>query len=151
MPHSQKPRHNRRTLADGVAQLNRESGGLLRLEIIRPEDISGLSCAVFSGKGSALARLTAALESGDRIRRQARKNPVICLCCPRSIRDPRAVLALLFPASDAASVAVASALCDRCSAADQEALIVRAAAAYRAIWPGLRCVGAVTHPQGGHA
>jgi hypothetical protein len=151
MPHSQKPRHNRRTLADGVAQLNRESGGLLRLEIIRPEDIFGLSCAVFSGNGGALARLTAALESGERIRREARKKPVVCLCCPRAIRDPRAVLALLFPASDAASVAVASALCDRCSAADQEVLMARAAAAYQQVWPGLRCVGPVTHPAGGHA
>jgi len=138
------------TLQQGVDRLNRESGGLLRLEIIRPEDIFGLSCAVFSGDGAALARLVAAQESGDRIRRHARKKPVVCLCCPRSIRDPRAVLALLFPASDAASVAVASALCDRCSAADQETLMACAAAAYEKVWPGLRCIE-ITHPEGGNA
>ncbi len=133
-----------------LRQLNREAAGLLRLEIIRPQDIFGLSCAIFAGDGSAFARLTAVHQSGDRIRRQARKKPIVCLCCPRSIRNPRAVLALLFPASDAASMAVASALCDRCSAVDNATLMARAAAAYQQVWPGLRCIE-MTHLAGGNA
>jgi hypothetical protein len=143
--HNSKP--GRRTFADGVAQINRESGGLLRVEIIRPQDVFALACAVFSGDGRAVARLTAALESGERIRRMARSSPTICLTCPRAVRDPESVLAILIPASDNASTAIASAICDRCSAADDAALISRASAAYQQVWPGLRCIE-ITHPAG---
>lgn len=151
MHKNQKSKHGRRTFADGVAQLNRESGGLLRVEIIRPQDVFALACAVFSGDGRALARLTAVLESSERIRRMARESPALCLCCPRSIRDPQATLAILAPENDAATVRICSAICAKCSDGTTDEVLARAAAAYQKTWPGLRTVGPVTHPAGGNA
>jgi len=150
MHKNQKSKHGRRTFADGVAQLNRESGGLLRVEIIRPQDVFALSCAVFSGDGRALARLTAVLESSERIRRMARESPAICLCCPNSIRDPQATLAILAPENDAATVTICSAICARCSTGSPSQVLERAAAAYQQVWPGLRCIE-ITHSAGGNA
>jgi len=134
-----------------LRQLNREAAGMFRLEIIRPEDWLRLSYRVIAGDAGAITRLIAAVESGERIRRMARKSPAICLTCPRAVRDSEAVLAILIPASDNASTALASAICDRCSAADDAALIGRASAAYEAVFPSLRCVGPITHPAGGTA
>jgi hypothetical protein len=99
MHKNQNSKPGGRTLADGVAQINRESGGLLRVEIIRPQDVFALSCAVFSGDG----------------------------------------------------VTICSAICARCSTGSPSQVLERAAAAYQQIWPGLRCVGPVTHPAGGNA
>jgi hypothetical protein len=147
MHNHQNSKPGGRTFAEGVAQLNRESGGLLRVEIIRPQDVFALSCAVFSGDGRALARLTAALESSERIRRMARKSPAICLTCPRAVRDPQATLAILAPENDAATVTICSAICARCSTGSASEVLKRAATAYTTIWPNLRCVE-ITHPAG---
>jgi len=133
-----------------LRQLNHEAAGMFRLEIIRPKDLYPLFYDVIAGDSGAFARLIAAADSAERIRRMARSSPVICLCCPRSIRDPEAVLAILIPASDNASTAIVSAMCDQCSAADNAVLIARAAASYEAVCPGLRCIE-ITHPQGGRA
>jgi hypothetical protein len=133
-----------------MRQLNREAAGMFRLEIIRPEDLFPLSYGVIAGDAGAFARLIAAAESAERIRKLAKDDPVICLCCPRSIRDPESVLALLIPASGTPTTALASAICHQCSAADNAALIARAAASYEAVCPGLRCIE-ITHPEGGRA
>jgi hypothetical protein len=138
------------SLQEGVDQLNREGGGLYRLEIIRPDDLITLSEAIWSGDEGALTILQAALDSSFRIKRQARKNPVICLCCPRSVREPDAVLALLVPMTAAPTIAIASALCLRCSAEEPDKIIKRAGNAYTNAYPNLRNVE-VTHPEGGRA
>lgn len=135
---------------EGLAQFNRESGGLLRVEIIRPADIQLIFRAAISGYSPAFFRLSAIFESSEKIRKMARKKPAVCLTCPRSVGDPNASLALLVPANDAATVAICSALCEKCSKYEPEIITRLAAAAYQAAWPGLRCVE-VTHPEGGTA
>jgi hypothetical protein len=133
---------------DVFDRLNRESGGVYRLNIIGPQDLLPLSCAVFTGDAIALARLTAVAESSERIRRMASKSPAICLTCPRAVRDPHATLAILAPENDASTIAICSAICARCSTGSPSQVLERAAAAYRQVWPGLRTVGPVTHPAG---
>jgi hypothetical protein len=121
-----------------------------RLNIIGPQDLLPLSCAVFTGDAIALARLTAVAESSERIRRMASKSPAICLTCPRAVRDPQATLAILAPENDATTVAICSAICARCSTGSASEVLKRAAAAYTTIWPNLRCIE-ITHPEGGSA
>lgn len=137
------------SISEGVERISRESGGLLSLEILRPEQLLSLSYAVFSGDAGALKRLQAAFDSSARIKRLARKNPVVCLCCPGSVRDPDAVLALLIAAVDSPTVAIASAICAKCAAQPEVQMTARASAAYIRAWPGLRCVE--IHPEAGHA
>jgi hypothetical protein len=138
------------TLEQGVNKFNRESSGLFRLEIIWPTDMLPLTYSAYTGDGGAMVRLKAAFDSSARIKRLARKDPVICLTCPRRVRNADAVLALLIPAIETPSVAIASALCSRCSEQDEKTTFARAFAAYTKVWPTLRCVE-VTHPEGGRA
>jgi hypothetical protein len=138
------------SLADGVAQLNREAGGLLRLEVIKPEDHFAIASAAFGGDLSALSRIRAIIQSAGLIESMSRAEPATCLCCPGMVIDPFSTLAVLAPAADVATVAVCSALCPRCTTGDTRDVLQRAAEAYKAQWPGLRCV-AVTHPEGGRA
>jgi mRNA-degrading endonuclease toxin of MazEF toxin-antitoxin module len=140
----------KRTFSEGLAQLNKESGGLLQLEIIQPEDHFAIANAAVRGDPVAFSRLVAILQSGDVIRRMARNEGAVCLTCPGTVRNPEAALALLVPATERATVAICSALCEHCSAGPFQNIVERASAAYRTAWPGLRCV-AVTHPEGGRA
>jgi hypothetical protein len=135
---------------EGVDKLNLEAAGLLRCEVIRPADVGPLTYAALAGDSDAIVRLSAVLDSAVKIKALARKKAAICLCCPRSVRDPHATLAILIAASSQPTVALASAVCDRCSAGESEALLSRVATAYQACWPNLRCVE-VTHPGGGRA
>jgi hypothetical protein len=135
---------------EGVDQLNRESGGLLQLEIIRQQDHAVIAAAAVRGDPVAFSRLTAILQSGDVIRRMARTDGAVCLTCPGIVRNPESALALLVPATARATVAICSALCEQCSTGTAGDIIERASIAYRAAWPGLRCVS-VTHPEGGRA
>jgi mRNA-degrading endonuclease toxin of MazEF toxin-antitoxin module len=140
----------KRNFSEGLAQLNKESGGLLQLEIIQPEDHAVIAAAAVRGDPVAFSRLTAILQSGDVIRRLARNEGAVCLTCPGTVRNPEAALAILVPATEQATVAICSALCKQCSTGGFEEIMARAAIAYRAVWPGLRCI-AVTHPEGGRA
>lgn len=137
-------------LHDGINKLNHEAGGLFRCEIIKPEDVGPLTFAALGGNPDAIPRLCAVLDSEAKIKAMSRKQPAVCLCCPRSVRDPQATLAILIAASGQPSVAIASAVCNRCSAVDAEILLSRVAAAYQSVWPSLRSVE-VSHPEGGHA
>jgi hypothetical protein len=134
----------------GVDQLNHEGSELFRLQIIRRENLLGLSCAIWQGDSAAFTLLHAAFRASARIKRQAHKNPVICLCCPRPVLEPDAALAFLVPITDEPTVVIASALCLRCSAEEPGEIIVRASAAYTKSYPNLRSVE-ITHPEGGHA
>jgi len=138
------------SLVDGLARIDRESGGLLRLEIIGPRDHIAIVSAACGGDCVALSRMRAIIQSAGFIETMARDKPATCLCCPGSVIDPFATLALLSPATDTATVAVCSAICPACSAGPIDEALRRAAAAYAALWPGLRCVD-VTHPEGGWA
>ena len=138
------------SLKEGLDKLNREAAGLLRCEVIRPGDVGPLTYAALAGDYDAIVRLSAVLDSAVKIKALACKRPPVCLCCPRSVRDPHATLALLIAATGRPTVALASAVCEHCSAVEFEALLSRAAAAYQACWPNLRCVE-ITHPEGGQA
>jgi hypothetical protein len=140
----------KRTFAEGVDQLNRESDGLLRVEVIRKEDHSALAFAFLAGDRVAAARVKALLASQRFIQGMAKKKPALCLTCPNSVTDPDATLALIVAANDAATVGICSALCAHCSTGSAAAVLKRAADGYQAAWPGLRCVDP-THPEGGHA
>jgi hypothetical protein len=139
----------RRTFAEGVAQFNREAGGLLHLEIILQKDHHLVLKAACDGDPLAFSRMQALLESRYMIRNMARKKPAVCLTCPRSIHDPNASLALLVPATNAATVAICSALCEKCSKYEPEIITKLAASAFRAAWPSLQCVE--VEPSGGPA
>lgn len=138
------------TFAERVAQFNREAAGLLQLEIILQKDHHLVLNAALDGDPIAFSRLAAIFESRAMIRKMARKKPAVCLTCPRSIRDPNASLALLVPATDAATVAICSALCENCSKHESETIVKLAASAFQAAWPSLKCVE-VPQPKAGHA
>ena len=127
-----------------------EDRGLMQLAIVRPEYLRDLSSAVFFGDGSALAILEAVHQSSQRIQRQARRKPVLCLCCPRAVRDPCAVLAFLIPMTGVPKIAIASALCARCGSEPDDTLDEMATSAFVKACPGLRHVE-ITHPEGGRA
>jgi hypothetical protein len=138
------------SLADRLAQIERESGGLLRLEIIGARDHFAIASTAFNGDRTALSRMRAIIQSAKLPKNMRPDQPATCLCCPDTVTDPLAALALLAPATDTASVAVCIALCPGCSTGTVDEVLHPLAAAYRAQWRGLRCIE-VTHSEGGRA
>jgi hypothetical protein len=139
-----------KSFSEGIDTLNAEAAGLYHVELIRQQDHAALTLAFLAGDKVAAARVSALLESQRFIQGMAKTKPALCLTGPNPVNDPNATLAMIVAANDAATVGICSALCAHCSSGSAAAVLKRAAAGYRAAWPGLRCVE-ITHPEGGWA
>lgn len=146
------PRHDTSIsdLNDGIALVQAESGGLLDLFLIPPEEGPGLVAAAALGSATATRVLRAIVDTASRIRQSARKTePVLCMTCPRCVRRLDGVtFGLASPAANNATGAIGFVVCHRCSGKSD--LNVDVQTALRRIWPDLRPI-TVTHGEGGHA
>ncbi|MGI4951202.1 MAG: hypothetical protein ACRYGM_05305 [Janthinobacterium lividum] len=134
--------------AQGIRAVHDQAAGALLVEIVRPADMAGLIADAMAGYSNAYQILRLTNEFIQAVRASAPKRPMLCGCCPRSIRRRPFNVALAIPACDDAANAVVIGICDHC-ATDPDALLDKARQGLARIWPDLRAID--VHPTTGCA
>lgn len=137
--------------ADGIRSVATEAAGLLEVALIDAAYGRELSERRFRGDPEATSLLMAVAATARRVKEAPRRDPAMCICCPRRIRRITCenTFGLAFPSVENPTTAVGFIFCSKC-AAEPESLQTRATEGLRRIWPNLRAV-TVTHPAGGRA
>jgi len=136
-------------LQDGVQQFHAEAGGMLSLQVIQRTDLPAMILDALAGSAEAAQLLRLTNQALHNIQAAPRRKPMLCGCCPRSLRHGRYSIIIARPACDDPSQGLALAICNTCGP-DRDAIDAKAVAALVRIWPNVRPV-AVTHPDGGRA
>jgi len=134
--------------AAGVRAVHDQAAGAVRVEIIRPVDVLGLLSEALNGSIEAAQHLRLANEFIDKARRSSMSKPVLCGCCPRSIRRGPFSIALAIPARPDAQNVMALGICERCGTEPAE-LLERVRQALSRFWPDIREIK--VHPAEGRA
>jgi hypothetical protein len=137
------------SLADALANVHAEAGGLLRLHVVRPADAAELLFAVLAGDVEAARTMRAVSESVAMIESAPRGAPMLCGCCPRPLRGSGFAVCVAVPHRDDPSRSVGFGLCELC--ADEEdgaALHQKAVEALRRVWPDGRLIQMQGHAEG---
>lgn len=137
-----------RSWADGMKALHDEAAGAVMVEVIRPIDVAGLIGEALAGSAEAIQCLR--LRNGfiRQARRSSPSKPMLCGCCPRSIRRNGFSVVLALPYNQAAENALALGVCERCGTEPAE-LLDRARQALARVWPDVRPI--TIHPIAGRA
>ena len=110
-----------------------------------PEPIGG----TILGDSKSIRLLCAIVDTGRWIRRAQRNQPVLCLCCPRRIRQvsPTTAFGVVTPETPKPGNVIAFAFCDRCSSAHPD-LMAKAGEGFRQILgPDLRPIRFRIRPE----
>jgi hypothetical protein len=148
---SARHQNNDRAWRDGVQSINDEAAGMLDVDIIDAAYGATLLVRALRGDRESAALLLAVTQAAALIKRAPRRNPVLCICCPRSVKrlSDATVFGVATPSIANPTGALGFIFCDRCGA-DRATLAAKAADGLKRIWPDLRPV-VVTHPEGGRA
>ena len=136
-------------LAEGLARLQSEAGGMMELVIVRPTDAVDIMADALAGDGRAVSLLQAMEQAAGAIRNAPRRLPMLCAACPRPLRHGRYAFGVALPARDNPTHGLTLAVCTRCATARGD-IEAKATAALRRVFPDLRPV-TVTHATGGRA
>lgn len=137
------------TLAESLAAVQAESGGLLSLYVLRPGDSERLLAGVLAGDREATQVFVAATEMLQRIHAAKCTVPMQCGCCGSNLEPRRFALAIATPDVADPFAGVGMAICRRCGTS-LGAIKAAALTALRCIWPDGRFV-TPTHSDGGRA
>jgi len=114
-------------LVAGFNRINEAGQGILSVFIVRPDDFPLLLAEAETGRAEAEGLIIGLVNNLRQITEAAPRNPVLCLCCPRPIRDPYRIT-FAFMAPDLPSrEAIGMAICRRCAkGAGLEARVIKA-------------------------
>jgi hypothetical protein len=145
-----KAQNTSRALAEGLKTVTRESGGVVQIYVLEPEDQADLMIAAVLGD-----KMAAVLESGlqsliqNAVRAADTSTPMLCASCPETIADLDFNVVLAIPDCDKPTRSMGMAVCRNCattkSVAGQKAI-----QALRCVWPNSRQF-VPTHATGGRA
>lgn len=136
--------------ADGVARVSAEAAGLVEVQVVMRKDMPELLGCALAGDPEALRLGHLVCDTLDRIERAPKRRPMLCGCCPRTLRRGRYSLAFAVPRRDAPQEALSLAICEGC-ATDHAGVMDKVHAALRRIWPDLRPLPGPIHPAEGRA
>jgi hypothetical protein len=136
--------------ASGIAELHAEAAGLMRFVLLSPAECCLLAAQVLLFEHQEdLRLLRGAVQVAKRIADAPAAQAILCLCCPKPIRDPDdATICLTLAAAENPKHAIGSALCQSCAAAP--GVNDRVITALRSVWPDVRRIE-ITHADGGRA
>jgi hypothetical protein len=146
------PRHGEpgvsSTLAEGIAALHDEAGGMLTLDVILHTDVPRLAAAALDGCQDT-ARLLIALGSALRqIGAAPANSPAECGCCGAALRPGRFAIVIARPNICDPVHGLGTAICTRCGPT-RGAVRAAGVRAVKLIWPNARPV--TIHGAAGHA
>lgn len=128
---------DRAAWAEGIQRISEEAAGVLVLQVVQHEDLPALLTEALLGDREAMHLATFVAQARQRIENAPRNRPMLCGCCPRSVRGDRYSLIYASPHRDGAREAVAMAICLRCGT-DHGSVGSAASRALSRIWPDLR-------------
>jgi hypothetical protein len=139
------------TWRDGIDRVGEEAAGVLHVRIIDALAGSELLVRALSGDPEAMVMLRAVDEAEMQVTQAPRKQPALCVACPRAVRriNRGTVFGVLVPVVPFPTTALGFVFCEKCAAAPA-ALMAKAAKGLRRIWPDLRPI-TITDPIGGRA
>jgi hypothetical protein len=130
--------------------LHAEAGGLLQICMVASTDVPELLLSALSGNRDAKRLLSVMSDTLAHIQKAPKKQPALCVACPRAQRKGRFMLAIALPACDDPTNGLGFGVCDGCSGGKIGQAEAKAVDGLRAIWPDLRPVR-ITDPVGGRA
>ena len=136
-------------LREGVADVSRQSGGLLSVVPVLLADLPYLAADALLGDHEAGRLLGTAIDTLRRFDAAPRRSQPLCASCPRVLRPGRYNLALVMPECDDPTRMLALGVCRHC-ATDAAGVMAKASESLRRLWPDLRMVKP-THASGGRA
>ncbi len=137
------------TLGDGLRQLQRDSGGVVLLQIVRPPEAGALATLAAGGDTEAGQLLEAAMQIIDRVAAAPGREPVRCSGCGAAIRRMRFTCAVVLPFQAASTAGLGMAICFGCGT-EISAIMDATQKAVRRILPLTRAIRP-THATGGRA
>ena len=136
-------------LAEGLAGLRAETGGVVELVVLRSVDASAVLADAMAGNARAYGIATALRDVVALVERAPRHAPKVCVSCSQPLHRARYAVGLVMPTTEHPDRVLGICCCRRCarSRGDVAAKLVKAV---RAAWPDVRPV-MVTHAHGGRA
>lgn len=137
-------------LVAGIRRVSEEAAGLLEIQAVMPGNVPELLGAALLGDPEAARLAGLVCDALRRIERAPKGKGMLCVSCPRTLRRRRFALVFAVPRRDAPHEGVSLAVCDRCGP-DHAAVMDKAGAGLRKLWPDLRALPGPVHSVTGHA
>lgn len=138
-----------RTWAENIQAVHEEAAELMQLDIVHQSQVPEMAFAALAGDRDALRLLQQIAQFLAQVERAPRRNPALCVSCPRPLRKGRFLCGVATPARDDAQQGLGIGICEHC-ASDAETARPKVMAAMRRTWPSAETVD-ITHPAGGRA
>lgn len=135
-------------LAGDLAQLQAEAAGVMKIVIMRRQDIAAIYGAARLGDGHAHGLLQVVDAAIRDVETAPAARPVLCVSCPRQLKRTRYCFAVVLADRTDPTKALTFGICERCGPG-LPAIKAQALAAIKEVWPGSR--GVVASDAKGHA
>lgn len=137
-------------LAAGIRRVSKEAAGLLEIQAVMPADLPELMGAALLGDPAAVRLAGLVCDTLRRVEQAPKHGGMLCVSCPRTLRRRRFAVVVALARRDAPHEGVALAVCDRCGP-DHAAVMDKAGAGLKKLWPDLRPLPGPIHPAEGRA
>jgi hypothetical protein len=136
-------------LAEGLAGLRSEAGGVVELVVLRPADASAVLADAMAGDARAYGIVVALRDVIALVENSPSHARKVCVSCSQPLRREGFAVGLVMPTANHPTRVLGLGVCRRCarSRGDVTAKLMKAV---RATWPDVRPV-TVTHTTGGRA
>lgn len=135
------------TYAKQMQAIQAEAGGVMEVSLVDRDRYSSLVAASFAGDRMATAILAAIADTIRRVARAPRREPMLCLTCPRPLHRSRFMCGVVLPSCPDPTAGIGLAVCDRCARTAIEAMPL-VMEALRRTWPDMRTVQLGQHAAG---
>lgn len=127
----------RRKLDTAVRTVSAEARGALTIGIITPADLPLLLIDALVGDVESVKLLRLVNQELERIVSSPADSPMLCACCPGSLKGGLYSVVIVRPACDDSTQGLSVAICENC-AVGADAVRVKAAENLWKIWPDVR-------------
>ena len=135
------------TWAEQMQAVSAEAGGVMEVSMVGREEWPHLHAAALQGDRTAGVILVAIADTITRVARAPRRRPMLCLCCPRSLRGSRFLCGVLLPSRPEPTSGIGVAVCHHCARTADEAM-PKVLEALKRTWLDLRAVQLDQHAAG---
>ena len=135
---------------DGMRAIQEEGQGIASFVVILPEEIPGIISAAAEGNPGAMDRAQAVLGTAKRFATAPRREPLLCVSCPRRLKRGCFAIVLVTPERPDRKNGMCFAICERCGETRGQ-VTARAHTVLKKIWPDSRQIEIPLHSSAGRA
>ena len=136
--------------AAGMRLLREQSGGVVGLIVILPEEIPGILYAAAERNPGAIERAAVVRSTVQRFATAPRHEPLLCGSCPRPLKKGQFAIVSASPERPDREHAMIFGICQRCAGTHQQ-VVGKALDALRRFWPDARPIDLPPEGSAGRA